>query len=123
LNILWSNIETARLHDTALAFTGLVGLGQESCPSGSLKDLADTLAGTSGTFQVLVGTNLLSDLLTLEVVNIYSYRDPAKLVSDIHTWSKVTGLWEVLFNSSIVFWSSRRSTLHPTKMIGSPWQK
>lgn len=53
-----------RLHDTA-GLLGLVRLGQESCPGGSLEHFADTLAGTSRAFKVFVGTNLLSDLLTL----------------------------------------------------------
>ena len=53
-----------RLHDTA-GLLGLVRLGQESCPGGSLEDFADTLAGTSRAFEIFVGTNLLSDLLTL----------------------------------------------------------
>jgi hypothetical protein len=44
---------------------GLVRLGQESCPGGSLEDFANTLAGTSRAFKIFVGTNLLSDLLTL----------------------------------------------------------
>ena len=39
------------------------------------------------------------------------------------TCSGVTGFCEVLCNSSIVFWSYRRSFLHPTRMIGRPWQK
>jgi hypothetical protein len=54
----------ARLHDTA-RLLGLVRLGQESSPGGSLEDFADTLAGTSRAFKVFVGTNLLSDLFTL----------------------------------------------------------
>lgn len=56
--------EIARLHDTA-GLLGLVRLGQESCPGGSLEDFTDTLAGTSRAFKIFVGTNLLSDLLTL----------------------------------------------------------
>ncbi len=40
--------------------------GQESSASGVLKHLADTLVGLGRTLEVLVGTNLLADLLTLE---------------------------------------------------------
>lgn len=39
------------------------------------------------------------------------------------TCSGVTGFCEVLCSSSIVFWSKRRSFLHPTRMMGRPWQK
>lgn len=39
------------------------------------------------------------------------------------TCSGVTGFWEVLCSSSIVFWSKRKSFLQPTRMMGRPWQK
>jgi len=39
------------------------------------------------------------------------------------TSSGETGLCWVLRSSSIVFGSYRKSFLHPTKIIGSPWQK
>lgn len=54
----------ARLHDTA-GLLGLVRLGQESCPGGSLEDFADALASASRTLKIFVGTNLLADLLAL----------------------------------------------------------
>lgn len=38
---------------------------KESCPGSVLEHLADTLAGPSRALEVLVGTNLLSDFLTL----------------------------------------------------------
>ena len=39
------------------------------------------------------------------------------------TCSGVTGFWDVLCSSSIVFWSKRRSFLQPTRIMGRPWQK
>lgn len=39
------------------------------------------------------------------------------------TCSGVTGFCDVLCSSSIVFWSKRKSFLHPTRMMGRPWQK
>jgi len=41
----------------------------------------------------------------------------------VRTCSGVTGFWEVLCSSSIVFWSKRKSFLQPTRMMGRPWQK
>lgn len=42
-----------------------MALGQEGSPGGSLEDLADTVVGSCGALQVLVGTDLLPNLLTL----------------------------------------------------------
>lgn len=46
---------------TSLALDGL----QESSTGGSLKDFTDTLVGAGRAFEVLVGTDLLADFLTL----------------------------------------------------------
>lgn len=67
-----------------------------------LKHLTDALVGLGGTLKVLVGTDLLADLLALLRVS--------KLVAPIIkgvvvTCSGVTGFWLVLCSSSIVFWS------------------
>jgi hypothetical protein len=45
------------------------------------------------------------------------------MVGEVLTCSGVTGFWEVLCSSSIVFWSNRKSFLQPTRMMGRPWQK
>jgi hypothetical protein len=45
----------------SLALDGL----QESSTSGSLEDFTDTLVGAGRALKVLVGTNLLANLLTL----------------------------------------------------------
>lgn len=47
-----------------MAAAGTVA-GQESCARSVLEHLPNTLVGLGGTLQVLVGTNLLADLLTL----------------------------------------------------------
>jgi hypothetical protein len=39
------------------------------------------------------------------------------------TSASVTGFCDVLASSWMVFWSCRKSFLHPTRMIGRPWQK
>ncbi len=41
----------------------------------------------------------------------------------MHTCSGVTGFCDVLCSSSMVFWSYLKSFLHPTRMMGRPWQK
>ena len=56
--------EKTSLQDSALLLA-LVGLGQERSPGGSLEDLTDTLVGARRAFEVLVGTDLLANLLTL----------------------------------------------------------
>jgi hypothetical protein len=43
----------------------LVSLGQESGPGGGLEDLTDTIVGSCGALEVLVGTDLLGDVLAL----------------------------------------------------------
>lgn len=40
-----------------------------------------------------------------------------------HTCSGVTGFCDVLCSSSIVLASYLKSFLHPTRMMGRPWQK
>jgi hypothetical protein len=42
-----------------------VGLGQEGSAGGSLEDLANTLVGSRRALEVLVGTDLLANFLTL----------------------------------------------------------
>lgn len=42
-----------------------MGLGQESSPGCSLEDLTNTLVGSCGAFEILVGSNLLANFLTL----------------------------------------------------------
>ena len=54
------------LQDGALLLA-LVSLGQEGSPGGSLEDLTDTLVGSCRALEVLVGTDLLANLLTLVV--------------------------------------------------------
>lgn len=56
--------ETTSLQDGALLLA-LVGLGQEGSPGSRLKDLTNALVGTGRALEVLVGTNLLANLLTL----------------------------------------------------------
>jgi hypothetical protein len=57
------------LQNSALALL-LVGLGQEGSPSCSLENLTNTLVGSCGAFEILVGSNLLANFLTLnEYVN------------------------------------------------------
>lgn len=54
------------LQDGALLLA-LVSLGQESGPGGGLEDLTDTLVGSCRALEVLVGTDLLANLLALMV--------------------------------------------------------
>ena len=55
------------LQDRALALLAGLALAdlQEGSAGSGLEDLTDTLIGTGRALEVLVGTNLLADLLTL----------------------------------------------------------
>lgn len=53
----------AALQDQALVL--LLLLGQESCSRGRLEDLANTMIGFGGAFQVFICANLLAYFLTL----------------------------------------------------------
>lgn len=53
------------LQDLALVLGLASLLGEESGTGCVLKDLANTLVGLCGTLKILVGTNLLPDLLSL----------------------------------------------------------
>lgn len=83
------------------------------------KHLPDTLVCLCRAFEVLLGSNLLADVLSLGAVSVVH----ADVLRRVLTCSGVTGFWEVLCSSSIVFWSKRRSFLQPTRMMGRPWQK
>jgi hypothetical protein len=56
--------ESTNLQDAALLLA-LVGLGQESSTGGGLKHLADAFIGACRALEVLVGSDLLADFLTL----------------------------------------------------------
>jgi hypothetical protein len=115
-------IVLASLQDQALVL--LLLLGQESCSRGRLKDLADTMVGLGRAFEVFVRADLLANFLALCVpVSIQYYQRGWLLCLSRLTCSGVTGFCDVLASSSMVFWSCRRSFLHPTRMIGRPWQK
>ena len=53
----------AALQDQALVL--LLLLGQESCSRGRLEDLANTMIGFGGAFQIFIRANLLANFLTL----------------------------------------------------------
>lgn len=53
----------AALQDQALVL--LLLLGQESCPRGRLKDLADTMVGLGRAFEIFVSADLLANFLAL----------------------------------------------------------
>lgn len=53
------------LQDEALVLALASLLGEKSSTGCVLKDLANTLVGLCGTLKILVGTNLLPDLLSL----------------------------------------------------------
>lgn len=86
-------------------------LGKERGASSVLKHLTDTLVGLCRTLEVLVGADLLADLLTLLVLLDFVLTFTARIASkarptsSLHTCSGVTGFWEVLWSSSMVFWS------------------
>jgi hypothetical protein len=63
-HISWCSLQK---HAAALATLALLaGAGlKQSRAGGGLEDLADTLVGTGRALEVLVGTDLLADLLTL----------------------------------------------------------
>lgn len=103
-----------------------------------LKHLTDALVGLGGALEVLVGANLLADLLTLcnRVSHMQSGGSRTNLggkaggcgkerlaAAASLTSSAETGFWLVLFSSSWVLGSYRRSFLQPTRMMGRPWQK
>lgn len=54
-----------RLQDAALLVLGAATAREQSSAGGVLEDLVDALVGLGGALEVLVGTNLLADLLTL----------------------------------------------------------
>lgn len=95
---------------------------QQGGAGGRFEDFTNTLVGFGRAFEVFVGTDLLTHFLALE-------RPTSVLVavclgeSKKRTCSGVTGFWEVFASSSMVFGSCRRSHLHPTRMMGRPWQK
>lgn len=57
--------ETNKLQDPALLLL-VGGLAQQSGTGCSFEDFTDTVAGPGGTLQVLVGSDLLANLLTLD---------------------------------------------------------
>lgn len=69
IKIAWKGFakETTSLQDSALLLL-VVSLCQEGSASGGLEDLTDALVGSGGALQVLVGTDLLTNLLTLMTV-------------------------------------------------------
>lgn len=92
--------------------------GEQGRSCGVLEHFSDTLVRLCRALEVLLGTNLLAHILGLGglvVIVISTLR--------ILTCSGVTGFWEVLCSSSMVFWSKRKSFLQPTRMMGRPWQK
>ena len=52
-------------HHALVLLAGTTAARQQSGASGVLEDLADTLVGLGRALEVLVGTNLLANLLTL----------------------------------------------------------
>lgn len=90
-----------------------------------LEDFPDALVGLGRALEILLCSNLLADILSLSGVLASVTCDgikQGKALSE-HTCSGVTGFCEVLWSSSIVFWSYLRSFLQPTRMMGRPWQK
>ena len=72
-----------------------------------LEDLTDALVGLGRTLEVLVGTDLLADFLALFVemrLGSAEYKG-----GQWRTCSGVTGFCDVLWSSSMVFWSYLRS--------------
>lgn len=71
--------------------------GEKSGACGVLKDLADTLVGPGRALEVLVGANLLADLLTLLFDGQLMVASPC--VMSERTSSGETGFWLVLPSS------------------------
>lgn len=114
------------LQDHALLLLLLAG---EQCSArGVLEDFPHALVGLGGALEVLLCANLLADVLSLEVcesvlIQVRECEQGSAPCRDVRTCSGVTGFCDVLCSSSIVFWSYLKSFLHPTRMIGRPWQK
>jgi hypothetical protein len=110
---------------------------EESSASSVLEHLTNALVGLGRALEVLVGANLLTNLLTLfkQVSHLRHWYMPPGHADSRRQGSVVlvgagkltssgdTGFWLVLRSSSMVFWSYRRSFLQPTRMMGRPWQK
>jgi hypothetical protein len=82
-----------------LSAAGLGLLRQQGSARSMFEHFTDTLVGLCRTLQVLVGTNLLADLLTLlEMLDSDSkYTRAAWIMTRINlTCSGVTGFWLVL---------------------------
>lgn len=76
--------------------------GEEGSPGGVFEYLPDALVCLCGALEVLLGTNLLTDILGLWMLLVSSSNSLSHIIL---TCSGVTGFWEVLCSSSIVFWS------------------
>ena len=73
--------EAARgiLQNEALVLLAAGLLGEKGGASCMLEDLADSLVGLCGTLEVLVGADLLADLLTLFIVLVLIWKQVAAL--------------------------------------------
>jgi hypothetical protein len=125
---------------TALALALLVV--EQSKPRRNLEHLADALVGLGRALDILLGLDLLADSLALNDANhehdcklcrgvMRRTAGPMRLCFRLaggrgelrigDAWFQLTssgeiGFWFVLRSSSMVFWSYRRSFLHPTRM-------
>ena len=96
--IVWCTLQNQALLLATLLTTAGSSLEQSRTGSG-LEDLTDTLVGAGRALKVLVGTDLLADLLTLfgNVLAIcLIVTDAEKGYVMRHTCSGLTGFWEVL---------------------------
>lgn len=96
--IVWCTLQNQALLLATLLTTAGTSLEQSRTGSG-LEDLTDTLVGAGRALKVLVGTDLLADLLTLfgNVLAIcLIVTDAEKRYVMRHTCSGLTGFWEVL---------------------------
>ena len=98
------------LQDEALVLLATALLRKERGAGGVLEYLTDTLVSLCRTLEVLVGADLLADLLSLLFVLAADFFVDARFASCVaFSWSRtcsgVTGFWEVLWSSSMVFWS------------------
>jgi hypothetical protein len=117
LDAAWPSENAARLPPSlAVAAGNAAGLGQGGA-GGGFEDLTDALASLGRAFDVAGGADALAHLLALGLLETAHHRCKAR------TCSGETGFWLVLWSSSMVLASNRRSFLQPTRMMGRPEQK
>lgn len=105
----------------ALVLATVAAAREKGSAGGVLEHLADALVGLGRALEVLVGTDLLADLLTLlhqRSANVPTHdaaaltslqsrcpRSGTRRIGGMLTSSGDTGFWLVFRSSSMVFWS------------------